>query len=62
MPYTNPTWWCDGPKGPTFVKHGEAPLLKKLDGKPAHEQYARNEGFTVCHWHPAVRAANEQTV
>jgi len=61
-PYTNPTWWCDGPKGPTFEQHGEAPLLKGLDGKPSHEQYGQNEGFTVCHWHPAVRAANQKTV
>lgn len=61
-PYTNPTWWCDGPKGPTFERHGEAPLLKELDGKPSHEQYGQNDGFTVCHWHPAVRAANQKTV
>jgi hypothetical protein len=62
VPYTNPTWWCDGPKGPTFEQHGEAPLLNGLDGKPADEQYSQNEGFTVCHWHPAVRAANQKTV
>lgn len=62
IPYTNPTWWCDGPKGPTFAQHGDGPLLKGLDGQPAHERYAHNEGFTVCHWHPAVRAANEKTV
>lgn len=61
-PYTNPTWWCDGPQGPTFQEHGDAPLLKRLDGKPAHEQYSQNEGFTVCHWHPAVRAANQKTI
>jgi hypothetical protein len=62
MPYTNPTWWCDGPKGPTFEEHGDAPLLKRLDGKRAHEQYAQNEGYTVCHWHPSVQAANRKTV
>jgi len=62
MPYTNPTWWCDKPKGPTFQKHGDAPLLKTLDGKLSHERYAQNVGFTLCHWHPAVQAANRETV
>ena len=62
MPYTNPTWWCDGPKGPTFAQHGDGPLLTKLDGKVAHEEYSHNEGYTVCHWHPAVQAANRRTV
>ncbi len=62
MPYTNPTWWCDGPRGPTFEREGEAPLLRTLDGQLSHERYALNEGFTVCHWHPAVQAANRKTV
>lgn len=62
MPYTNPTWWCDGPKGPTFARCGEAPLLKNVDGKPAFERYAQNTGYTVCHWHPAVREANRKTL
>lgn len=61
MPYTNPTWWCDHPKGPTFEREGEGPLLKMLDGKPRYERYAQNDGWTVCHWDPAVRAANERT-
>lgn len=62
MPYTNPTWWCDGPKGPTFDEHGEAPLLKTLEGKVNHEQYSKNGGFTITFWHPAVQAANRKTV
>jgi hypothetical protein len=62
MPYTNPTWWCDGPKGPTFERHGEAPLLKTLDGELSHEQYSKHHGFTICHWHSAVQAANRKTV
>ena len=62
MPYTNPTWWCDGPKGPTFEREGEAPLLRRLDGELSHERYATNEGFTICFWHPAVQAANRKTV
>ena len=64
MPYTNPTWWCDHPKGPTFEHEGDAPLLRGLDGKPCYERYGSpgNDGWTVCHWHPAVQHANRETV
>ena len=61
-PYTNPTWWCDHPKGPTFEREGDAPLLKKLDGKPVYERYSANDGWTITMWHPAVQAANRITV
>ncbi len=61
-PYTNPTWWCDHPRGPSFVAAGEAPLAIGLDGKPYHEVYARNDGWTTTFWHPAVQAANRETV
>ncbi len=62
MPYTNPTWWCDHPRGPTFLREGEAPLLKNLDGSLSYELYGANDGYTVCHWHPAVQAANRLTL
>ena len=62
MPYTNPTWWCDHPKGPTFEREGDAPLLRDLNGKPSYERYSANDGWTVCHWHPAVQRANRETV
>lgn len=62
VPYTNPTWWCDHPKGPTFEREGDAPLLRTLDGTLSSERYGPNDGFTVCHWHPAVQAANRETV
>lgn len=62
MPYTNPTWWCDHPRGPTFEQAGEAPLLRDLDGKLSYEKYSANDGYTVTHWHPAVQAANRKTV
>jgi hypothetical protein len=62
MPYTNPTWWCDEPKGPTFLTRGDAPLLRNLDGTLSAERYGDNTGFTICHWHPAVRAANRKTL
>lgn len=60
MPYTNPTWWCDHPRGPTFLAAGEAPLAVGLDGQPFRERYANNDGWTTCFWHPAVRAANRE--
>jgi len=60
-PYTNPTWWCDNPRGPTFQQAGEAPLLRTLDGKLSPERYAQNTGFSICFWHPAVQAANRRT-
>lgn len=61
MPYTNPTWWCDDPKGPTFQREGEAPLLRTLDGQLSRERYGNNEGYTICFWHPAVQEANRLT-
>ncbi len=61
-PYTNPTWWCDHPRGPTFERAGDAPLLKGRDGKPSHEIYGSNDGWTTTLWHPAVQAANRLTV
>jgi hypothetical protein len=60
MPYTNPTWWCDHPRGPTFAKVGESPLLRDLRNQPFHEQYATNDGWTTTMWHPAVRAVNTE--
>lgn len=61
-PYTNPTWWCDHPRGPTFLAAGEAPLLKREDGSARYERYGRNDGWTTTLWHPAVRAANQRVV
>jgi hypothetical protein len=62
MPYTNPTWWCDHPRGPTFVRAGDAPLLRDLSGSLSPERYGNNDGYTTCLWHPAVRAVNRETV
>lgn len=61
-PYTNPTWWCDHPRGPTFLAAGEAPLSRKADGSFYHERYHSADGWTTCLWHPAVQAANRKTV
>ncbi len=59
-PYTNPTWWCDDPKGPTFEREGSAPLLIKEDGKHRFEDYHGKSGWSVTLWHPAVQAANRR--
>jgi hypothetical protein len=60
MPYTNPTWWCVNPKGPTFERVGEAPLARDLDGNVYPESYGAptTQGYATCPWHPAVRQAN----
>jgi hypothetical protein len=62
MPYTNPTWWCDEPKGPTFVKHGDAPLLRQLNGELQTERYLHNWGWSICPWHPAALEAADRIV
>lgn len=61
-PYTNPTWWCDHPRGPSFVAAGEAPLAIGLDGRPYYEIYSKNDGWTTTFWHPDVQKANRKTV
>lgn len=57
MPYTNPTWWCDDPKGPTFLREGDAPLARNLQGEKIKEVYGANWGWAICPWHPAVKEA-----
>lgn len=63
MPYTNPTWWCVNPKGPTFDTVGDSPLARDLDGKTYPESYGLKtiQGYGICAWHPAVQAANDVT-
>lgn len=61
MPYTNTSWWCIDPKGPTFEKEGEAPLSRRRDGSLFKERYSVNEGYRVCFWHPAVQEAHRRT-
>ncbi len=58
MPYTNTSWWCIDPKGPTFEQAGEAPLAKNRDGSPRKERYGTNEGYSICFYHPAVQNAH----
>jgi len=61
MPYTNTSWWCIDPKGPTFEREGEAPLSRRRDGSLIRERYASNEGYQVCFWHQAVQEAHRLT-
>jgi len=61
-PYTNPTWWCDDPKGPTFEREGTAPLLVKADQKTRFEDYNGKTGWTTTLWHPAVQKINREVV
>ena len=61
-PYTNPTWWCDNPPGPSFRSAGRAPLAQSARGTNYHEAWGKNHGWTITYWHPAVQAANRRTV
>jgi len=64
MPYTNPTWWCVNPKGPTFETQGDAALSLGFEGQQYPESYGNHtavQGYAICAWHPAVVAANDIT-
>lgn len=60
MPYTNNTWWCDKPKGETFIKYGNVALVHDDKGNLSPERYAYHYGFTACMWHPVVREVDEK--
>ena len=60
MPYTNTSWWCIEPKGETFEREGDAPLLRHRDGSTNLENYSGNKGYSLCFWHPAVQAAHRK--
>ena len=60
MPYTNNTWWCDSPKGPTFEAKGRGALSLDENGKEIFEKYGSAEGWTTCMWHKDVRDANDK--
>jgi hypothetical protein len=62
MPYTNTSWWCIEPRGPTFEASGEAPLARTPDGGLQLEDYAGNRGYRVCYWHDSVHRAHRRTV
>lgn len=62
MPYTNPTFWGDHPKGPTFLSTGDAPLVRNPDGSLAVEEYFGETGYAASPWHPATQAANRRTI
>ncbi len=63
MPYTNTTWWCDNPKGPTFEQAGEASLLVRLDGQHNHEVYGPgSSGWSISPFHPAVTQSVDRLV
>lgn len=64
-PYTNPTWWGDKPRGPTFRKWGDGALAIQRDGDRRHEAYgAANEleGWVQTYFHPGSHEGNRRTV
>lgn len=60
MPYTNNTWWCDGPKSDFFKEKGDAGLFRDREGKPNREDYGDNYGWSICPWHPEVIESGKQ--
>ena len=63
-PYSNPTWWCDHPRSPTFLDKGEAALLVNLDGTHRHETYSggKVDGWQTTVRHPDAMEANRKTI
>ena len=64
-PYTNPTWWCDKPRGPTFAKWGDGALAIQRDGNRRHEHYGKNganEGWVQTYFHSGSHEGNRRTV
>lgn len=64
-PYTNPTWWGDKPRGPTFRKWGDGALAIQRDGDRRHEAYGpanELEGWVQTYFHPGSREGNRCTV
>ncbi len=60
MPYTNNTWWCDGPPSQLLHRVGRGPLFRNAVGEPVKEDYAGNYGWSICPWHPEVIASGER--
>lgn len=60
MPYTNPTWWNDGP---TLSRLGAGRIGARLpDGALLTEEYNGNPGVVVSPRHPDVVARNTSTL
>ncbi len=60
MPYTNPTWWNDGP---TLARLGaERIAARTAEGKVLTEIYNGNPGVVVSPRHPDVIARNGETL
>ena len=60
MPYTNTSWWCTGPKGPTYERVGDSAVLRDRKGEIHREKYAKNEGVSICFFHPEVQKAHRK--
>lgn len=60
MPYTNTSWWCTEPDGPTFQKVGTDPIHRNRDGSLRMESYGDNppnRGYSLSFFHPEVQKA-----
>ncbi len=59
-PYVNSTWWCtgwDGPDSepaPSYLRYGDAPLSRNLQGERLSERYGVNYGYRVTPSHPVA--------
>lgn len=60
MPYTNPTWWNDGPTLKRLL--AEKIGVKAFDGALLREKYNENPGVVINPFDPKVIERNGQTV